>query len=289
MSVKRARPIDSPVVNEANNEDETCGICLESIGPERFNYRCGHSVCAECFANLICPTAPEADENSRNMSRKMGKECPICRSAVSSKLQNSIDKCIDAVVVRPVSEAQFRLSRTNDSRRFFDGEIPWTKPEFVDAMCELAGSETIARTVLDILVTRYKKTTPRSEHTSINEKLGHRLDDYSTLEVMVLTIRVISGLLYDNGYITPCFICNLHKMGVPVGGERMRVVSSDMMQTACTDENEVRAVRMALESLVEMRKDMLDIHLRYSMPPVNTSHGLTRVNALPMTVIFHGQ
>jgi len=253
--------------------EEACGVCLESRTAEYFTYKCGHEVCATCFLNNTCPTRPEADSNARNDMRMTGSRCPFCRDEVSPKLKDAIAERIAALIARPISEAEFRMSRTMDANRFFEAEISWSEDFFVSGLDALCTNPPTAVRLMNILTSRYIKiinyTDTQDELDKfLTEMEGDDVDfDIGVSKFMDITrarIRRIGSIIYKAGHVTPCFIYNLHKEKLPIGGSKTFAMVEEAMAATKVNLAEVRAIRKALESIASTRRDAIAYHARDS-------------------------
>ena len=271
--VTRKRVRDSVTSNgdkeaEEGVRGEMCGICLEPLPSEFFTYKCGHRVCGVCFLNAACPTRPEANTNERNNIRTSAGRCPYCRDEMSLDMKGAVSERMSALITRPVSEAEFRMSRTADAHRFFEGEVTFSRIEFLDNLDALCTDPKKSWQLMDILSRRYNKLT-----SDIGEPAIPPQDQEScacmTAKAVKEQINKIGKLLYDGGYITPCFIYNLHHAGFPIGGPAALVVAEDTMAMATASDEEVRYIRQALESIAKTRKDAMDYYARPNQYPVH--------------------
>jgi hypothetical protein len=243
--------------------DFTCGVCLEELDTETFNYKCGHRICAVCFMGIACPTRPEADTNSRNNTMATAMKCPFCRSEVSESLQTEITDRMDALVSRPVHEAEFRMSRTTNAKRFFDGEISASEDEVAGWIRDACTTAETAHQLMDILVHRRAILTDHISSTDPESPIpstgitGAPPDDGAVCDQVLRKVQHIARRIYRSGHITPSFICNLHKAGFAIGGEKALAEAESTMAANNVSEGEVRAVRRALESIAESRRDAI--------------------------------
>ena len=262
MTRKRARSnaiSDADKKNEAAPPVEMCGICLEPLSSEFFTYKCTHRVCGACFLNSACPTRPEANTNERNDMRTSASRCPYCRDEMSPTMKEAVSERMDALIARPVSEAEFRMSRTADAHRFFEGEVTCSCTEFLDNLGALCTTSEKTWQLMDILSRRYNKLTSDTGESPIPSR-DHAIYCGMTSETVNKRVIRIGKMLYDGGYITPCFIYNLHHAGFPIGGASALIVAEETMAMATVSKGEVRAIRKALESIAKTRKDAMDYY-----------------------------
>ena len=269
-------PAKRAKTEEAAEAEAACGVCLDSRTAEYFTYKCGHEVCATCFLNNTCPTRPEADSNERNVMRMTGSRCPFCRDEVSTKLKDVIAERMAALIARPISEAEFRMSRTMDANRFFEAEISCSEDFFVSGLDALCTTATTAVRLMNILTCRYIKIISDIGNCDCDDELDNMMcpsldeecvagaDVVRMMNIARARIRRLGSLIYKSGHVTPCFIYNLHKEDLPIGGAKTLAVVEATMAATKVNDGEVRAIRKALESIASTRRTAMAYHSRDS-------------------------
>ena len=209
---------------------------------------------------IACQTRPEADTNIRNDAVSTAMKCPFCRSEVSGPLRDAISERMDALVSRPVHEAEFRMSRTTDAKRFFDGEVSASEDDVAGWFHDTCTSTEVAEQLLDILTNRSIMLAQNgiAADTTLDSPIPPTRDAHqengSVCDRLIRKVQNISRRIYRSGHITPCFIYNLHQAGYPVGGDKALGEARSIMASNSVGEAEVRAVRRALESIAESRR-----------------------------------
>jgi len=162
------------------------------------------------------------------------------------------------------------MKRTMDARRFFETEIPCSEDEFIDRLVK-------AGDTYDTLVRIYRIMTRRYTHIRrfvheedrfprLDELLGYseaRGSPPETSGFLIESTKKIASTLYRNGFVTPFFLVNLHKEGIPIGSSIFMINLMDGMENIYANHEEMRSIRKALESIAETNRKTLRLHEDY--------------------------